>query len=201
MVDCLAPHLCGLDFATRYNSYKLQFGLECLLPAAAQLERACIRMNPDNFKVLQRFCMLKELHVSVQHVVQLTAPLPQLHKLGMMFNLDTPLRDFKFQCLFSHAPALRQLELYCEHYTTDRPVPCRCGGSCYCGLNRGDMEVLACLQCQQLDLLTVTTSTIDGDSVKLLARIQCPLKLSVHIETWSGLGSAPLLHCWQGSQT
>ena len=48
------------------------------------------------------------------------------------------------------------------------------------------------LHCQQLDLLTVETQTIDEDAVEVLARIQCPLKLSIEIVKWSLLGSAPL---------
>ena len=149
-------------------------------------------MNPNSFRVLGRFHMLKELYVNVQHVVQLTAPLPRLHKLGMTFNLDTPLRDFNFHCLLSHAPALCQLELYCMHHVADKPVQCCYGATCFCGLNRTDLEALACLQCQQLDLLTLITSNIEEDNVTLLARIPCPLKLQIDIRTWSCLQSAPL---------
>ena len=149
-------------------------------------------MEPNNISLLGRFFMLKELYVSVQHVVQLTTPLLQLHKLGMRFEHGTLLRGFYLQRLLSHAPALRQLELDCKHVYADRAVPCGCWASCCCGLNRCDMEVLACLQCQQLDLLTVTNSTIDDESVKLLAHIQSPLKLRMDIVTWSFLESAPL---------
>ena len=48
------------------------------------------------------------------------------------------------------------------------------------------------LQCQQLDLLTVNTIFIDEHTVKSLARIQSPLKLSIDVSWWSVFASAPL---------
>ena len=48
------------------------------------------------------------------------------------------------------------------------------------------------LQCQQLDLLTLETHSIDEDTLELLARIQCHLELRVNVFQWSRLGGAPL---------
>ncbi len=67
MVKCLAPHLCRmLVFATKpSNGFRLQH----MLPAAAQLERACIDMDqsyPDDVSMLGQFYMLKELHINVR---------------------------------------------------------------------------------------------------------------------------------------
>ena len=46
------------------------------------------------------------------------------------------------------------------------------------------------LQCQQLDLLFVSTSDIDEHSVTLLACIQCSPELTINVVYWSWLGSA-----------
>lgn len=89
------------------------------------------------------------------------------------------------QCLFSHAPALRQLVL-------DGKVPLGCTEAFWWGLQRRDFEVLVRLRCQQLDLLTVFTEIIGDQSVTLLARIQCPLKLRIDLAHRSWLRSAPL---------
>ena len=67
MVICLAPHLCRmLVFATKpSNGFRLQH----MLPAAAQLERACIDMDqiyPDDVSKLGQFYMLKQLHINVR---------------------------------------------------------------------------------------------------------------------------------------
>ena len=82
----------------------------------------------------------------------------------------------------SHAPALRQLVLDCAVQP----------GWQSCGLHKRDMEALVHLQCQQLDVLTLVTHIIDEQSVSLLARIKCPLKLDIDTVCWSSLGSAPL---------
>ena len=161
----------------------LGFMLHHLLPAAVQLERASIDVDPDDMSMLGQFHMLKELHVNVHHVMQLTAPLPRLHRLILRFY-KTWWTMVDPQCLLSQAPALRQLVLDCMTQ--------------YLGLNKWDMEMLVHLPCQQLDLLTVVTNTIDEHTVTLLARIQCPLKLRINIMIWSGLGSAPLFSLLAG---
>ena len=121
----------------------------------------------------------------MRHPFELTASLPLLHTLSLR-SFDPLLSQLNLQCLFSHAPALRQLELGCveEPFGQLRS---------HCGLDRWDIKALMGLQRQQLDLLTVNTSTIDEHPVKLLARIQCPLKLSIDVSCWSSLGSVLLL--------
>ena len=71
VVKCLVPHLCGMEVMRREP---FGFSLQQLLPAAAQLERACIYTTPDDISMLGQFHMLKELHVNVLHFVQLTVP-------------------------------------------------------------------------------------------------------------------------------
>ena len=184
MVKSLAPHLCRMVYSAPRLSPGIR--LQTLLPAAAQLEQVMhIDMDPNDVSLLGQFHMLKELHVTLRHPVQLTAPLPQLHTLRLMFH-GTVLREVNLQCLFTHAPALRQLVVDCgEERATNRN-----------SLNIWDMEALVRLQCLQLDLLTIHTIAIDEHSVTLLARIQCPLKLSIGIRRWGccrlGKG-APLL--------
>ena len=170
-VKCLAPHLSGM-LEQRHNSFRISgFRLQPLLPAAVQLEQLTpIGTDSQTLSLLGHFSMLKELHMNVEHSVLLTLPLPRLHTLGLRFR-GTALRECHVQCLFSQAPALRQLMLDCTdslYYSAD-------------GLDRWDMEALVGLQCQQLDLLTVQTHTIDEHTVRLLARTQCPLELRINI--------------------
>ena len=178
----LAPHLLGI------STQPLR--LETLLPAAAQLEHvALIDMNSDNLSLLGNFHMLKELHVHMQHSVQLTVPLPQLHTLGLTVT-GKSWSDGNLQCLLSQAPALRQLVLdrgmdSCGPWLAETRHPL--------GLNRWDMEALVGVQCQQLDLLTVVSSVIGEHFVSLLARMQCPLKLSIDIARWNLEGRPPLV--------
>ena len=184
VVECLAPHLPGMSIERPSGR---GFRLRDLLPAAAQLEQVEFIWSWYDFSLLGQFHMLMALHVNVEYSLQLTAPLPQLHTLTLRFH-DTPLREANLQCLFPQAPALRQLVVEDYHR---KAVPGWWQGPH--ALGRGDMEALVGLQCQQLDLLTVSTNAIDEHTVNLLARIQCPLKLSVDIQEWSLLGSAPLL--------
>ena len=171
MVRCLAPHLCGLSSACGCG-----FRLQELLPVAAQLEQLTpIETHLQNLSLLSDFYMLKELHIHLERPVQLTALLPRLHTLHLTCN-GTTLRECHLQCLLLQTPALRQLVL-------SRVV---------FGLDRWDVEALVGLQCEQLDLLTVETPSIDEHTVNLLARIQCPLKLSIDMVEWSRLQSAPL---------
>ena len=174
----LAPHLYGIS--------ALPLRLQTLLPAAAQLEHiALIDMDSEDLSLLGQFCMLKELHVYGQHLVQLTAALPQLHTLRLIFHdTSTPWGDGSLQCLLSQVPALRQLVLCLPPRLTEPQDPL--------GLSRWDMEALVGLQCQQLDLLTVFNSAIDEHTVGLLAHIQCPLKLSIDIDRWHLKGKMPL---------
>ena len=185
VVQCLAPHLCGMSIRKGSGN---GFNLQHLLPAAAQLEQVTpIHSSLNDLSLLGQFHMLKVLHVSVQHSLELTAPLPQFHTLSLRFY-DTPLREANLQCLLPQAPALRQLVV--EGYHTEFVPGWRQG---HFALGRGDVEALVGLQCQQLDLLTVSTNAIDEHTVNLLARIQCPLKLGINIKAWSRLKSAPLL--------
>ena len=177
VVKCLASHLNGILQCTD----SLGVSLQPLLPAAAQLEQVTSHVfDSDSFSLLGQFQALKVLDVIVGHPFELTACLPQLHTLTLR-SLEPLLSQLNLQCLFSQASALRQLELGLAwqqeaHY----------------GLDRWDMEALVGLQCQQLDLLTVHTIYIDEHTVKSLARIQSPLKLSIDIYCWSSLRSAPL---------
>ena len=183
VVKCLAPHLSTLLRPDHSSPYPLGFRLQPLLPAAAQLEQVTpIATDSQTLSLLGHFCMLRELYIFVEHSVLLTLPLPQLHTLHLTF-FDRALRECHVQCLFSQAPALRQLIL--DH------VP-RLGNRDY-HIDRCALEALVGLKCQQLDLLTLETHTIDEHPVKLPARIQCPLKLSINVFHWSFLGSAPLL--------
>ena len=184
VVKCLVPHLCGMWVQPN----TLAFSLQPLLPAAAQLERlGAIETDSETFSLLGHFPMLKELSVHVQHLRQLTAPLPQLHTLQLLF-WGALLRQDILQCLVCHAPALRRLVLGCEsewpHFTY-RPSPP--------GLQRWDIQALVGLQCQQLDFLTVQTDIIDEHTVTLLACIQCPLQLWIDVSDLSLLRSGPLL--------
>ena len=181
LVKCLAPHL------SKISQSSCQIGLQELLPAAAQLEQVrFIALNSDNISLLEHFQMLKELHMFVHWAVQLTLPLPRLHTLYLRVWQGTVLREDHLKCLFSQAPALRQLVLDCEEDRPLMPV------GYHQGLPEWQVEALMGLQCQQLDLLTLVTSHIDEHSVKMLAQFPCPLKLSIAIPAWSLLGSAPL---------
>ena len=181
VVTGLAPHLSGISVQP--------LRLQTLLPAAAQLEHvAFIDMASDNLSLLGHFHVLKELRVHVQHLVQMPVPLPQLHTLGLFF-CGASWRDGNLQCLLSQAPALRQLVLD----RVDSGLLRRAKTRHAPGLNRWDMEALVGLQCQQLDLLTVASSAIDEHFVSLLARFQCPLKLSIDTAHWNLDGRAPLL--------
>ena len=144
-----------------------------------------IDMDSADLSLLGQFCMLKELHVYGRHLVQLTVALPQLHTLKLIFEpTSTPWGGDSLQCLLSQVPALRQLVLRLPPRLTEPRDPL--------GLSRWDMEALVGLQCQQLDLLTLITSAIDEHTASLLARIQCPLKLSIDIDRWPLKGKVPL---------
>ena len=184
MIKWLTPHLRGLSLHPRQG---YGFNLRHFLPAAAQLEQ--ITGIEDKFlSCLGHLHMLKVLHIDVrqrhQHSTLLTAPLPRLHTLSLRFH-GTLFRQVSWQGLFSHAPALRQLVLDCSAY------PGWPNGS-HDGLDTWDIEAMVGVQCQQLDLLTLETDAIDEHIVHLLARIQCPLKLSINICNWRRLRSAPL---------
>lgn len=184
VVTGLAPHLSGISV----QPLKLQ----TLLPAAAQLEHvAHINMDSENVSLLGQFRMLKELHVNVQHLDQLRVPLPQLHTLGLNFA-GTLLRNGDLQCLLSQAPALRQLVL--DRGKDISPWLLGAAPQDSLGLIRRDIEALVGLQSQQLDLLTVITSAIDEHTVSWLARLQCPLKLSINIDIaqWNLIRTVPL---------
>lgn len=83
MVRWLAPHLGGMMFEPRLIPCGLF--LQQLLPAAAQLERACPEVFIPDISVLGQLYMLKGLCVTVKVLFQLTAPLPWLHTLGLRF--------------------------------------------------------------------------------------------------------------------
>ena len=182
VVKSLAPHLGGI---LQSNGW-LGVSLQPLLPAAAQLEQvASYVVDSNSFSLLGQFQALKVLHVVVQNPFELTARLPQLHTLTLR-SLEPLLSQLKLQCLFSHVPALRQLELgWLEGPSWQR--------SPHYGLDRWELEALMGLQCQQLNILTVNTIHIDEHTVKSLARVQSPLKLSIDVCCWSSLRSAPLL--------
>ena len=178
VVKCLAPHLSGMLQPNDWDNFSLGFSLQPLLPAAAQLEQVTSFVwDPQSLSLLGQFHVLNVLHVNVLHPVQLTAPLPQLHTLTLRFDY-TKFREVHLQCLFCLVPVLRQLVLDCWVAT---------------GLDRWDLEALVSLPCQQLNLLTLQTHNIDEDTVKMLARIQCPLELRINILQWRCLGAAPLL--------
>ena len=165
--QCLGPHLCRLSAHSR-GFFDLR--LQLLLPAAAQLAQVTSLefdvYAPENISLLGQSHMLTVLHVNVWRPVQLTAPLPRLQTLGLRFY-GSLVREYNLQCLFSAAPALRQLDL--EYKVRWGPF----------GLDRWDLDALVGLQCQQLHLLTSDTDTITEHTVKLLACIQCPLKLRI----------------------
>ena len=180
MVECLAPHLCGMSIGTVSPRGFRDLRLQLLLPAAAQLEQvADISTDPEDLIVLGHFCMLKQLQVNVRQSFKLTVLLPHLHTLHLRF-CGTFLRECSLQCLFSQAPALRQLVLDYS-LVTQYSEPESPWHRPSMSAQSWEMKAVVGLQCQQLDLLTVITTPLDEHSVKLLARIQCPLKLSIDV--------------------